>query len=354
MNGVIEGIIYGVVASIIAILFTSMWLGVAPHKKLADRFISARLRTRIRKDYLGEFEAKKSGAWGSILYYFRNDQTYPKTAFGAPFALLSDPAVELREFKAFLIPPLDNGRAKVTKEPLSTGMESLVAGISITWQEYFDAIGTKAKSARSENKQTIARRIVFIDKNLIDYVIADSENAIKLSGISKDGNLSIPIEIDDLGKFSQYAFRAAYHLLSIHRFNNTYIHDVETIYVDKSMVQSNQYYDFGLYNFSGARLVYMPHYLKDKTKTMVGDKVILDESRTQRELISEFESDFIILWERCKQVLREEERIRTDGDGWQASGRKFLQAHSASFFHEVYYVPLNKIFHDELYWKPRK
>lgn len=101
------GIVIGVFTSIVATVIYSLWKGVAPHKRWAEVIANRRLLARIRRDYLGEFQIKCEPRRQTTQYYFRDGETYPDEGFGAPFALLSDPDIQLREFKAFLIPPLD-------------------------------------------------------------------------------------------------------------------------------------------------------------------------------------------------------------------------------------------------------
>jgi hypothetical protein len=342
-----------IAASIVAaVLLTTATVLLAHTKKLAVFVARRRILSKIKTKYLLGFRIQSSPCrlWKPTLYYFRDEQTFLRSKFGAPLDFLKDSAVELLEFKAFLILPLDRtGQSEVDR---SASNAPLHAEIDQRWKDYFDAMGDKAEIAASRENRAVAQRIVFFDKSLLDYVLLDTDNAIRESGISMDGQLTIPTDVSPTRKAAQYSIRMAYHLLTIHGFNLAYKKYVETIYMDKSIVRSNQYYDFGLFNFSGAKLVYMPHYLKSTTKIMVGDQVILSENRSQLELINEFERDFQDVLKRCSPHLKEETRLRSNSIHI-STARKYLRAYTAEFFGQIYYEPLLKVFINRLKWKPR-
>lgn len=330
-----EGFVLGVIASLVAAGIYAVWAGINPYQKFQDSRRSARLYDRIRTEYLADFRKKKSGLTGRTDYYFRSQEDYPETGFGAPFALLQEPQVELREFKGFLIPPLDNGRHDTN---------SLVEGIAPSWSEYFLALGKKALASPNSN----AQRIVLFDKYLVDFVVGDTEKAIEYSEVSTDGLLSMPKSVGDVGRFAQYAVKAAFHIAEIYRFNEAFKENVRTYYVDKTNVRSNQYYDFGLYDFAGTKLVYMPHYMKDSIKTVVGDQVFLG---MRSESIQEFHSDFDDLWRKCEEQKIVERQSQDDAESIEAK-RASASMFSSESFHQTYYENLVQIFQTDLGWKP--
>lgn len=326
-------ILGAIVAGFVGWCSSRIWTKANPYNRIREWHRHRSLTSRIKKEYLGVFKAKKAGN-GNTVYYFRDRDSYRKTAFGAPFELLNDQDIQLRKLRAFLIPPLDNGRAGLEKTS-----ESLVVQTAEAWKHYFDAIGKKAKEAQGVSAQAIAQRIIFFDKFLLDFFLNDEKWAVECSGVSTDGHLSMPSNASGLGRFAQYAIRTAYHLITIHRYNRPYAGAVETRFIDKSVVQSNQYYDFGLYDFSGVTLVYMPHFLKTKEKTMVGDKVLVGDSSHQREAIREFEDDFNELWRLCEENKSTETRLMSDPDAGNAA-RQELATLSSSSFERLYYNPL--------------
>ncbi len=343
--GVLIGVAIGIVGSLVAYLLVVFWTHLRPVEQLRNRLRKRALRRRIEQDYLSLF-AKKRDRGGLIAYYYRDEDAYKKTKFGAPFELLQDNRTQLQAFRAFLIPPLDNGRAGLIRQ--QSEAESLVSQTADEWERYYKAIGAQSDAQKKMHGSVISKRIVFFDRFLLDFVIRDTQRAIERSQITDDGSLSYPTTVGGLGKFAQYAFRTAYHLITIHRYNRPFNDAVETIFIDKSEIQSNHYYDFGYYDFDGVRLVYMPHFLKSKTKTMVGDKVLLDSNSLQQQYIQEFIDDFEHVYGLYDSA---EEQMILDDDLGPVETRNRLVKLSAQSFEDYYYKPVVEILR-QLGWSP--
>jgi hypothetical protein len=356
MHELILGITVGVIGSVIAAIIYASWTGSTPLKKLKELIFQKIREEKIKKRYLGEFDKGRLPGSRTSLYYYRDFLRKNKSSsaqFGAPFELLEDDAIELRKLRAFLIPPLDNGRRNKVDDINNITNISLAADINIKWHEYFQAIGRKARlSRRSNNNKAIARRIVFLDKSLIEFIFSDMDAVIAESQISTDGKLIIPKNITALGILAQYSIKMAIHLMTIHQFSLMFAEDVETMYMDKSIVRSNQYYDFGLYDFSGVKLVYMPQYLKSRDKKIVGDRVYISESRRQRQLIREFEQDFDELWKVCEEEASQGNVVKY-GNGTEVNKRKSLTVYTVEDFQEMYFMPLCNFFSLHLNWDSR-
>lgn len=242
--------------------------------------------------------------------------------------------VELEEFRGFLVPPLDAGHTELAARE---GIKKL----SRNWKTYLDGLNRKALEAREriakrqgrglESVPAIGRRIVLFDKFLIDLFLAEMACSATLRhniiGPGRNG------QSKELERLLRVAEIIAYDTWSIHKLGHKAI---ECIYLDKARIQTNQYYDFGLYATGSARAVYNPIFAKDINKAITEERLFISDVHRHSREIAEFARDFDELW---REGQHEISRYPTnqESDRW---------AYDPAMFQEAYGVRLEDHFRD--------
>jgi hypothetical protein len=352
MDAVFFSIFVSVIATLLAtflLKFNENFLPRIPRTRKARKLIG-----KLKKDYLIQFEPKRIGKTKfatRVQYYLRDHDPKAKEPPQLTFSFFAKEDFELEEFKAFLIPPLNRDKMRSDE----SSVEHLRSDITVEWKEYFHHIGRKAERSLQKTSISVAQRVVFFDRFLLDFFILERNLLLKYAGINKDEQDKLTVKTGEVAKSSQlvrYVIRNAYATVMIHEMNRGYNagrpdqRPIDTYYYDKGHVKSTMYYDFGLYGIAGHTLVYLPIYRRGLDKRLVGEKVYIDETALQRAGISEFREDFNSLWEDCENQKHGEMKYR---ECLQPSKIE-LYSFSHDFFEHTYIHTIIEIFKEQFNW----
>ena len=316
--------------------------------KRVKRFLKTRecikeFKTIYIKD---EFLPKQRSKFGPVLHYVREGKKFSRSS-RLPFEYFAKKHTPIESFKAFLIPPLDNGHGNQRES------SSQVGEINKGWFDYFNGIGAKMDEISPHAKEHPGRRIIFFEKFFLDLFLSNPSFVVERSGINNDGTLSAknsPREADPIAQFFRNVIHTIYHIVTIHHVNSPFSKSICTYYVDKGKIQSNRYYDFGLYKMPNANVIYMPLFQKDIYKTVVGDKIYISETRAQCAGIAEFEEDFDSLWALCTDARSTELRVTNSSQAYSQTRTRHrdLLSFLHEFFGRTYYTELRTAFEEKL------
>ena len=346
-------IIIAIVTSITASLILSGFIrsyGIL--ERLRYRYKTRRNSIKqLKKEYI--FSGKLKPYKGSkVPQYYYNDRTEKDPNDIPIYYFFISENIDIEKFKAFLIPGLDYGHG------ISSGGKNF---INEEWKNYLVEIKEKIKKSIKKGISVDAKRIVFIDKFFLDVFINESERVIADAGISFDTLLQAKGIKDEnsIQQLARFIIRLAYYVMKIHDASWGSEEVISCYYVDKSLMNSNQYYDFGLYGIEGVDVVYNPIYLKGINKNLVRDQLYIGATRIQKKQIQMFENDFDEIWKKCEKIdAREMEanrkRAKTDrlfrdkyysgisNDYYKQKVYRFID------FHKGYYKRIKEIFKEKL------
>ncbi len=264
------------------------------------------------------------------------------------YHFFGNPDIDIQQFIAFLIPPLDFGHGK---EKQRVGLE-----FDGKWETYLTRMGAQAKkSAKIEfrNRKYLffhdrikfeARRFIFFDENLLAIFIFHSSWVIENAHLK--GVMFEPAwESDPLCKFARSVLLYAFDIMRCHQIIWTYRSDIECRYLPKSRITASQYYDFGCYLVEGVPIIYNPIYMKNDSKSIVEERVLIGTTTRQLRRIEEYRRDFNKLWtatsaEHSRQVawlegFRHKYPLNEPGGQYYQ-----LECLCPEFFHEGYFAQL--------------
>ena len=204
--------------------------------------------------------------------------------------------IALQRFEAFLIPELDNGHSGRSFEDLRE-LAFSKSRVGRRWKRYLTEMGAKVAASKKSGDLESARRVIFFDKYLANLILFDLERLVEpIRPISPDRLAVRPPDNDRLTLMTYFAIQRAMDLIVIHRALAGSASEVDTRYVDKARIRSNQFYDYGPYKFNGVEVVYQPIYRKGFGREVVRERIFLGENLLQNSQIKEFSRDFESVW----------------------------------------------------------
>ena len=243
-----------------------------------------------------------------------NDYSHFDTNFA--FAFFAKEKYRLSEFKAFLIPPVDNGHI------INHLDISKPCFLSSEWLDYFievhDRIGKSSKTYPDCDFQ----RIIVIDRVIMDIFLFEmpflkrvwfnyAEKLEKpkfqlIRNPRREEEYSVP-----LFDFVRYVIRYVYSVKTIHDILKD-VPGLACYYIDKSAFSSNQYYDFGYYKVDGIDVTYNPIYQKGFKKRVLQEKVCIGVLGHQKRAIDSYKRDFNKFWALAKRECPPREKNFSD------------------------------------------
>ncbi|HEX6899333.1 MAG TPA: hypothetical protein VF789_06445 [Thermoanaerobaculia bacterium] len=254
--------------------------------------------------------------------------------------------VHVEEFMAFLIPPLDFGHGRQSRQ--ESGQTEPGLEFNADWSTYLTRIGEKAhklpQKTDADNK-SLFRRLIIFDKELLLHFIEDYERIFQTARMDGKG-FKKESGVPHLALRARGVIQYAFDIAAVHRKVRIYKDVIECYYLAKSIVPSSKYYDFGLYRIDGIEVVYNPIYKKDSNKSIEEERILIGTWPDQKRRIDEYKKDFEDLWELARQgKLEQESLIRELGDVHLRSPDYFeLDWLSVDYFAKGYYKSLKKIF----------
>ncbi len=318
------GILVGVIATILgAVLISKYSIDMKIVNFLSRNSTLYELKEIINKNFI------KFPALGPTLYY-KNDLNSKSPQKNPFFMFFSQEGKQIQEFKAFMIPSLDNGHIEKKNE------QKLSAALDDQWSLYLINLGDKIRRNLIENpKIEPGKRIVFLEQNVLNTFLQDPDRIIKDSKIATNGSLEILeySERDNFQKFGLSIINKVIQTIYLHKINMDYLDSINCFYIDKRVVKSNQYYDFGYYKIDGISVIFTPAYLMDNVKTIVQDKVHIGETRLQKSKIKDFEEDFNSLWEHYKMCRTKQKQLMIN-----ENPDDFFENLSSEYYKEIYFT----------------
>ncbi len=247
---------------------------------------------------------------------------------------------DLEEFKAVMIPALDNHHGG-----LWTALSAHPRGENLgqePWLIYLHLLGVKISRGRksvgrpkshdqASTTEISASRVIIFDRNLLNTFLESPGNLKEISGYrlssANQGELFEGEHTGALAELARDAIRNAFEIVAVHTVLQLFSEKISTLYLDKSKVESNRFYDFGIYRLGGVPVVYHPVYLKGVGRRVVREKVFIGSNLLQQSQIQEFETDFDTLF-----------AVR---DSIQAGQRKNLNESPASDQEHTYFSDLS-------------
>lgn len=189
--------------------------------------------------------------------------------------------LQLEEFKAIMIPALDNNHGALGSALYKNSSWDRLS--EDPWLVYLFRLGKKIKA-----KGTPAQRLIIFDKKLLNTFLESPAELKKAWGSRRRGG--------SLGELARAAIETAFEIACVHCVLQPFQSCISTIYLDKTKVDSNRYYDFGLYRLRKVPVVYYPVYRKGVDKKIVKEKILIGQNFLQHSAIKEFENDFDALF----------------------------------------------------------
>ncbi len=251
------------------------------------------------------------------------------------------PLIEVEEFMAFLIPPLDSGHGRQGRGEQSDESE---LRFNENWEVYLKGIGRQAEKASKRRASSSFRRVIFMDKALLMLFIEQSDLIFKTARM--EGKKFLPgLPVSPFEGLARNAVRYAFDIAAIHERVFAHKGVIDGYYLDKSRVLSARYYDFGLYKVGGVDFVYHPIYKKDSSKSIEEQRVFIGTMRRQQRRIDDYRRDFETIWTIATEDRMEQEtRLERLKDRY-VEEKVYFGEHSLSLnlFNETYYQALNGI-----------
>lgn len=342
-----EELLPEIVATAVAAAFVT-FLGSKTYLYIKKRI---RRRPRIkefREKYVKPYEGKPDG--GKPNYYAYSG--HPSQDGRKPtYHFFVEESVQIEQFMGFLIPPMDFGHGRQNKRERGEFESEL--DFNEEWDLYLTKMGDKAKRLKNstdEDGNRLFRRIIFFNKDVLLLFLENYSKIFKAAQMQGSGFRVDPEDSENsrLRSLARSIILYSCDIGAIHKRVYGQKNYFDCYYLDKSVVPSSKYYDFGLYRIEGIDVIYNPIYVKDGKKSIVEERVLIGTQLEQRRRIEEYKEDFRDLWDIAVRDKQNQDILMEKAKEKYFEGDKYYSKASLSveFFEKGYGKALNRIFEE--------